>query len=215
MLAGSPSCGSASGSSLLRAIWLGGSPSGGSALGGTCLGGSPSGCSALGSSWLGGCWSGGSPSVGGESKGRLPGAGEPRDGETVDGVSGGGACGCRRGGAPESGLASGAEAPVSCGVGDKRAEGGRVWTPIVLGISGDDVETTGGGLRNEIAVVADAPAVDALDCAFLPPIDVEDGSLLASATDVTARADGGRSACSHGNLAVSIYFAVGDSCAHV
>jgi len=45
-------------------------------------------------------------------------------------------------------------------------------------------------------------------------MDVDDGALLAAAADGTARADGGSSARSHGNLDYSVSFAVGGSCAH-
>jgi len=65
--------------------------------------------------------------------------------------------------------------------------------------SGDDTEKCGGRRLDDIAVVADAASVEALDCEFMLPIDVFDSALLAAPADGTVGAVGGSSAFSHGN----------------
>jgi len=65
-----------------------------------------------------------------------------------------------------------------------------------------------------VAIVADGASFDALACAVLHPVDVIGGTVLAAATDLVGRADVGSRACSHGNVAVSMSFAVGGNATH-
>jgi len=97
---------------------------------------------------LGGSLSCGSSSCAGRSARGLPGSGELGVGETVDGVSGGGAWGCSRRGAPEARSKAEEGALASLDVGDRDAEGGRACTPMTAGTTGNTdnaVDAIGGG----------------------------------------------------------------------
>jgi len=69
--------------------------------------------------------------------------------ETVDGVPGGGASCCSRRRAPEAGSKAEAGALACAAVGDNDAEGGRAWTPMAAGTTGNAdnvVDAIRGGL---------------------------------------------------------------------
>ena len=98
---------------------------------------------------LGGISSCGISSGAGKSARGPPGFGELGVGESVDGVSGGGASGCSLRGEPEEGSTAETEALAFFEDGDRDAEGGRAWTPMAAGTTGNTgnaVDAIGGGL---------------------------------------------------------------------
>jgi len=98
---------------------------------------------------LGGISSCGISSGAGKSARGPPGSGESGVGETVDGVSGGEAWGCSLRGEPEEGSTAETEALAFFEDGDRDAEGGRAWTPMAAGTTGNTenaVDAIGGGL---------------------------------------------------------------------
>ena len=113
----------------------------------------PSWTASGGSLWssrvLGGISSCGISSGAGKSARERPGSGESGVGETVNGISGGGAWDCSLREEPKEGSTAGTEALAFFEDGGNDADGGRAWTPMAAGSTGNTenaVDAIGGGI---------------------------------------------------------------------